>query len=119
MRERFRVPQTKSGLSKDAMLRHHVADGREPALSTLGFVLSGGEKLILQQCLISLKQIWKMLLEDKMRSRPQQPLHTKKRSILFENKIEEVETTLDSFNTIITANKKECTTGLGNGTTGT
>lgn len=60
-----------------------------------------------------------MLLEDKMRSRPQQPLHTKKWRISFEKKIKEVETTLDSFNTIITAKKEECTTGLGNGTTGT
>lgn len=100
------------------MLRHHVADGQEPALSTLGFVLSGGEKLILQQCLIGLKQIWKMLPEDKMRSRPQQPLHTKKCRILFEKKIKEVEKTLDSFNRIITVKKEECTTGLGNGATG-
>ena len=50
------------------MLRHHVADGQEPALSTLGFVLSGGEKLILPQCLISLKQIWKTLLEDEIQA---------------------------------------------------
>lgn len=48
-----------------------------------------------------------MLLEDKMRSRPQQPLHTKEWRISFENEIKEVETTLDSFNGILTGGKKE------------
>lgn len=60
-----------------------------------------------------------MLLEDKMRSRPQQPLHAEKWRILFENEIKEVEITLDSFNGILTGGKKEWTTGLGNGATGT
>lgn len=60
-----------------------------------------------------------MLLEDKMRSRPQQPLHTKKWRVSFENEIKEVETTLDSFNRILTVGKKEWTTGLGNETAGT
>lgn len=60
-----------------------------------------------------------MLLEDKMRSRPQQPLNTKKWKISFEKKIKEVETTLDSFNTIVIVNKKECAAGLGDGATST
>lgn len=60
-----------------------------------------------------------MLLEDKMRSRPQQPLHTKKWRVSFENEIKEVETTLDSFNRVLTVGKKEWTTGLGNGAAGT
>lgn len=60
-----------------------------------------------------------MLLKDEMRSRPQQPVHTKKWRISSENKIKEVERTLDSFNTIIAENNKELTTGWGNGTTGT
>lgn len=91
---------------------------RASSASTLLCTVRGRE-LILQQRLISLKQIWKMLLEDEMRSRPQQPLHTKKWRISSENKIKEVERTLGSFNTIMTENKKECTTGWGNGTTGT
>lgn len=72
-----RQARAELGLSKEAVRCRHVADGYEPGLSTHGFVLSGGENLILQQCLISLKQIWKMLLKDEMSSRPQQPQHTK------------------------------------------
>lgn len=51
-------------------LRHHIAGGQEPVLSSLGFVLLRAENLIVQQHVISLKQIWKMLPKDEMISRP-------------------------------------------------
>lgn len=49
---------------REAMLRHHIAGGQGPALSSLGFVLLRAENLIVQQHVISLKQIWKMLPKD-------------------------------------------------------
>lgn len=52
------------------MLHHHIAGGQEPELSSLDFVWLRAENLIVQQHVISLKQIWKMLPKDKMISRP-------------------------------------------------
>ena len=53
-----------------APLHHHIAGGQGPELSSLGFVWLRAENLIVQQHVISLKQIWKMLPKDKMISRP-------------------------------------------------